>query len=60
LAAPPRDTVVTASPNGNAHPNPGLPDRYPYVLVANRVGLLVHFSANPFHGVQFNIHPNES
>jgi hypothetical protein len=60
LVAPPRVTVITMSLNGNAHLNPALPDRYRYVLVTNRVSLLIHFSADPFHGVQFNIHPDKS
>jgi hypothetical protein len=58
VAAPPYITVVTA--NRSAHPQPVYPDRYPYVLVANTVGLLVHFSVEPFYGLQFHSHPLES
>jgi hypothetical protein len=58
VASPPYVTIVTVS--RSAHHQPAYPDRYPYVLVANTVGLLVHFSIEPFYGVQFHSHPLES
>ncbi|KAK3129061.1 hypothetical protein QOZ80_6BG0470950 [Eleusine coracana subsp. coracana] len=58
VALPPQITVVTANPS--AHPDPKYPDRYPYVLAANPVGILVNISSVPFYGVQLSVlHPLE-
>ncbi|XP_062227603.1 uncharacterized protein LOC133925876 [Phragmites australis] len=58
VALPPRVTVVITDPS--THPDPNYPDKYPYIVAVDTVGLLFHFNADPFYGVCFADRPYES
>ncbi|KAJ1264992.1 hypothetical protein BS78_08G043300, partial [Paspalum vaginatum] len=58
VALPPRVNVLAAG--RNAHPEPNLPDAYPYIISAGRSCLLAHFAEAPFYGTQFEDRPHAS
>nr|CAB3461048.1 unnamed protein product [Digitaria exilis] len=52
VAPPPRVSVLTAG--RSVHPDPGSPDKYPYIVAAAPSCLLAHFAAAPCRGTQFD------
>ncbi|KAF8715876.1 hypothetical protein HU200_026834 [Digitaria exilis] len=54
VAPPPRVSVLTAG--RGVHPDPGSPDKYPYIVAAAPSCLLAHFAAAPCRGMQFDDH----
>ncbi|KAJ1259124.1 hypothetical protein BS78_10G129500 [Paspalum vaginatum] len=58
VALPPKVTVLTVAPL--AHPDPNLPDKYPYVLAAGPDCILLNFAAGPFYGLNSAFPPGET